>query len=116
VEPFTHLARLFERATGQEPFKVPDTWLAAKPTLNLETRFDLSTNNDIVGGNSGSPLIDAQGQIVGLMFDGNIHSIAGDFWFDPQLNRAVAVDPQIIFEGLRKVYKAEELLTELGTK
>jgi hypothetical protein len=116
VEPFTHLARLFERATGQEPFKVPDTWLAAKPTLNLETRFDLSTNNDIVGGNSGSPLIDAQGQIVGLMFDGNIHSIAGDFWFDPQMNRAVAVDPQIIFEGLRKVYKAEELLTELGTK
>ena len=116
VEPFTHLGRLFERATGQEPFKVPDTWLAAKPTLNLETRFDLSTNNDIVGGNSGSPLIDAQGQIVGLMFDGNIHSIAGDFWFDPQMNRAVAVDPQIIFEGLRKVYKAEELLTELGTK
>jgi len=116
VEPFTHLGRLFERATGQEPFKVPDTWLAAKSTLNLETRFDLSTNNDIVGGNSGSPLIDAQGQIVGLMFDGNIHSIAGDFWFDPQMNRAVAVDPQIIFEGLRKVYKAEELLTELGTK
>jgi peptidase S46-like protein len=116
VEPFTHLARMFERATGQEPFKVPDTWLAAKPTLNLETRFDLSTNNDIVGGNSGSPLIDVQGQIVGLMFDGNIHSIAGDFWFDPQTNRAVAVDPQIIFEGLRKVYKAGELLTELGAR
>jgi hypothetical protein len=114
VEPFTHLSRLFERATGQEPFKVPDSWLAAKPTLNLETRFDLSTNNDIVGGNSGSPLIDKDGKIVGLMFDGNIHSISGDFWFDEQLNRAVAVDPQIIFEGLRKVYKASELLQELG--
>jgi len=115
VEPFTHLSRLFERATGQEPFKVPDSWLAAKPTLNMETRFDLSTNNDIVGGNSGSPLIDKDGKIVGLMFDGNIHSISGDYWYDEQLNRAVAVDPQIIFEGLRKVYKATELLKELGS-
>jgi hypothetical protein len=115
VEPFTHLARLFERATGQEPFKVPDSWMAAKPTLNLDTRFDLSTNNDIVGGNSGSPLIDKDGKIVGLMFDGNIHSISGDYWYDEQLNRAVAVDPQIIFEGLRKVYKATELLKELGS-
>jgi hypothetical protein len=115
VEPFTHLARLFERATGQEPFKVPDSWMAAKPTLNMETRFDLSTNNDIVGGNSGSPLIDKDGKIVGLMFDGNIHSISGDYWYDEQLNRAVAVDPQIIFEGLRKVYKATELLKELSS-
>ncbi len=116
VEPFTHLSRLFERATGQEPFKIPDSWLRVKDTLDLQTRFDLSTNNDIVGGNSGSPLIDVNGRVVGLMFDGNIHSIAGDFWFDPQLNRSVAVDPQIIFEALRKVYKANELLTELGAK
>jgi hypothetical protein len=114
IEPFTHLGRLFERATGQEPFKIPDSWLAAKPTLDMQTRFDLSSNNDIVGGNSGSPLIDVDGRLVGLMFDGNIHSIAGDFWFDPATNRAVAVDPQIIFEGLRKVYKANELLAELG--
>lgn len=116
VEPFTHLSRLFERATGQEPFKVPDSWLAARAALNLQTRFDLVTNNDIVGGNSGSPLIDANGRVVGLMFDGNIHSISGDFWFDEKLNRAVAVDPQIIFEGLRKVYRANELLAELGAQ
>ena len=116
VEPFTHLSRLFERATGQEPFKIPDSWLSVKDTLDMQTRFDLSSNNDIVGGNSGSPLIDVNGRVVGLMFDGNIHSIAGDFWFDPQMNRAVAVDPQIIFEALRKVYKAKELLTELGAK
>ena len=114
VEPFTHLARLYERATGEAPFKVPDSWLTAKPQLDMQTRFDLSTNNDIVGGNSGSPLIDVDGRIVGLMFDGNIHSISGDYWYDTQLNRAVAVDPQIIFEGLRKVYKAGELLRELG--
>jgi hypothetical protein len=114
VEPFTHLGRLYERATGAAPFKVPDSWLAAKPQLDMDTRFDLSTNNDIVGGNSGSPLIDVNGHIVGLMFDGNIHSISGDYWYDTQLNRAVAVDPQIIFEALRKVYKASELLHEIG--
>jgi hypothetical protein len=116
VEPFTYLSRLFERATGQEPFKVPDSWLNAKGQLDPGTRFNLSTNNDIVGGNSGSPLLDASGRLVGLMFDGNIHSIAGSYWFDPALNRAVAVDPAIMLEGLRKVYKANELLAELGAK
>ena len=73
----------FARATGQEPFKVPESWLAAKGQLDLTTKFNLSTNSDIVGGNSGSPLLDAQGRLVGLMFDGNIHSIAGSYWFDP---------------------------------
>jgi hypothetical protein len=116
VEPFTHLSQLFARATGQEPFKVPDSWVSAKGQLDLDTKFDLSTNNDIVGGNSGSPLLDANGQLVGLMFDGNIHSIAGSYWFDPELNRAVAVHPAIMLEGLRKVYKANELLAELGVK
>ncbi len=116
VEPFTRLARLFERATGQEPFRIPDSWLKVQSALDRETRFDLSTNNDIVGGNSGSPLIDTGGRLVGLMFDGNIHSIAGSFWFDPELNRAVAVDPAIMFEALRKVYKADELLAELGRR
>jgi Peptidase S46 len=116
VEPFTHLSRLFERATGKEPFKVPDSWLKVRSELDMQTKFDLATTSDITGGNSGSPLIDAKGQVVGLMFDGNIHSIAGDYWYDPVLNRAVAVDPTIIFEALRKVYKANELLAELGAK
>ena len=53
---------------------------------------------------------------MGLVFDGNIHSIAGDYWFDDRANRAVAVDPQIMFEALRKVYKADELLAELSAK
>ncbi|HEY2808649.1 MAG TPA: S46 family peptidase [Steroidobacteraceae bacterium] len=116
VEPFTYLSRLFERATGQEPFRIPDSWLKVKGELDMQTRFDLATTSDITGGNSGSPLIDAKGQLVGLMFDGNIHSIAGDYWYDPVLNRAVAVDPTIMFESLRKVYKANELLAELGAK
>jgi V8-like Glu-specific endopeptidase len=116
VEPFTYLSRLFARATGQEPFMVPDSWLRAKGQLDMATKFNLSTNNDIVGGNSGSPLLDASGRLVGLIFDGNIHSIAGSYWFDPELNRAVAVHPAIMLEGLRKVYKANELLAELGVK
>ena len=116
VEPFTHLSRLFERATDQEPFKIPDSWLAARGQLDMGTRFDLSTTNDIVGGNSGSPTIDTSGRIVGLMFDGNIHSISGSYWYDAELNRAVAVDPAIIVEALRKVYKARELLAEMGLK
>ena len=116
VEPFTYLARLFERATGKEPFKVPDSWMKVKGELDMQTKFDLATTSDITGGNSGSPLIDAQGRIVGLMFDGNIHSIAGDYWYDPVLNRAVAVDPTIMFEALRKVYRANELLAEFAAK
>jgi hypothetical protein len=116
VEPFTHLSRLFERATGAEPFVIPDSWLAVKSELDPATRFDLSSSNDIIGGNSGSPLLDAHGRVVGLIFDGNIHSISGDYWYDAELNRSVAVDPTIIFEALRKVYKAKELLAELGTK
>src|SRR5215469_5092864 len=114
VEPFTHLARLFERATDQEPFRVPDSWTAARSQLDMNTRFNLSSANDIVGGNSGSPLIDRDGRIVGLIFDGNIHSIAGAYWYDPEFNRAVSVDPAIIVEALRKVYRAEGLLSEMG--
>jgi len=113
VEPFTHLRRLYERGTGQEPFKVPDDWLAHRDSLDMDTKFNLSTNSDIVGGNSGSPLIDTEGRLVGLMFDGNIHSIAGGFWFDPEQNRAVAVHPAIILTALRDVYGATELLKEL---
>jgi hypothetical protein len=116
VAPFTHTARLFERATGEDPFRIPDSWLAVKSQLDPATRFNLSSNNDIIGGNSGSPLIDAHGRVVGLIFDGNIHSISGDYWYDAELNRAVAVDPAIIFEALRKVYRAQELLAEMGAK
>jgi hypothetical protein len=113
VPPFTLLSRLFERATGEEPFAVPASWMKAKDKLDLNTKFNLSTNNDIIGGNSGSPLINARGDIVGLVFDGNIHSISGSFWFDEALNRTVAVHPAIIKEALDKVYGAKHLLAEL---
>jgi hypothetical protein len=113
VAPFTHLERAFERATGTTPFKIPESWMRAKAQLDMDTPFCISTSNDIVGGNSGSPLIDVDGKIVGLMFDGNIYSIAGRYWFKPENNRAIAVHPAIIREALEKVYGAKELLTEL---
>ena len=116
VEPFTHLDRAFERSTGASPFKIPVSWIKAQQQLNMRTPFCISTNNDIVGGNSGSPLIDADGKIVGLMFDGNIHSIAGHYWFDAANNRSIAVHPAIIREALAKVYGAKALLAELNAK
>jgi V8-like Glu-specific endopeptidase len=87
--------------------------MRVKDKLDLKTPFDLSTNNDIVGGNSGSPLINANGEIVGLMFDGNIHSISGSYWFDSAKNRGVAVHPAIMKEAMTKVYGADALLNEL---
>ena len=84
-----------------------------KDKLDTNTPFNLATNSDIVGGNSGSPLISAKGEVVGLMFDGNIHSISGSYWFDPEKNRAVAVHPAIIKEALTKVYGATSLMSEL---
>jgi hypothetical protein len=116
VEPFTYLDRAFERATGSPPFKIPDSWMQVRERLDMRTPFNLSTNNDIVGGNSGSPLIDVQGRIVGLIFDGNIHSISGSYWFDAARNRAVAVHPAIIRAALEQVYGARALLEELRPK
>jgi hypothetical protein len=114
VDPFTYLDRAFDRATGTSPFKIPDSWIAAKDRLDMRTPFCISTSSDIVGGNSGSPLIDGQGRIVGLMFDGNIHSISGAYWFDTAKNRAVALHPAIIREALDKVYGAKDLLAEMS--
>jgi hypothetical protein len=114
VAPFTQLGGLFSRAGDFAPFALPKRWLEAQHKLKSDTPLNLSTSNDIVGGNSGSPLLDAAGNIVGVIFDGNIHSIAGIFWYDPTDNRAVAVDSAALLEALRVVYPARALLKELG--
>jgi hypothetical protein len=113
VPPATDFAGLYQRATGQDPFKLDPRWAAAKDKLAPSTVFNLSTTNDIIGGNSGSPLIDAQGEVIGAVFDGNIHSLGGDYGYDPVLNRAVAVSAAAITEALRKVYGADTLAAEL---
>src|SRR5690606_26713878 len=98
----------------QPPFAIPESWQRARPMLDGETPINVATNNDIVGGNSGSPLINVDGDIVGIMFDGNIHSISGAYWFDEARNRAVAVATPIIGVALEEVYAADALLEELG--
>ncbi len=113
VEPFTTIGGVYERATGRDPFKLPDGWTAAKGKLNLQTRFDFVTTNDIIGGNSGSPVFDRNLQIVGLIFDGNIESLGGDYGFDEAVNRAVAVHSEALIEALSKVYGAQRIVEEL---
>ncbi|HEX2140483.1 MAG TPA: S46 family peptidase [Woeseiaceae bacterium] len=113
VAPFTHTERLFERVTGEPPFALPDSWRQAREELDPDTPFNFVATTDITGGNSGSPIIAADGALVGLAFDGNIHSIAGSYWFDPALNRTVGVDAAIMLEALEKVYGADRLLAEL---
>jgi hypothetical protein len=113
VHPFTRIGRAFERATGKDPFRLPESWLENREALDLDTRFNFATNNDIIGGNSGSPVVDAEGRLVGLVFDGNIHSIAGAYWFDETKNRTVSVHVAAILEALRVVYGAERILDEL---
>ncbi len=114
VYPFTVTERAFERATGEPPFRIPRKWEAAKPRLNMDTRFDFVATTDITGGNSGSPIIDKDANLVGVAFDGNIHSNAGQYWFDDSNNRTVGVHPAIMLEALGTVYGADNLLKELG--
>jgi len=115
VPPYTTIGGLFDRATGAPPYVLPQSWLAAKPSLDLSTPMNLSTTNDIIGGNSGSPLINARGEIVGLIFDGNIFSLGGDYGYDAQHNRAIAVDSRALMAGLSKVYHADRLVSEIQT-
>ncbi len=113
IKPFTDIAGALAHATGSEPFALPKSWLGAKSTLNLQQRLNFVTTNDIIGGNSGSPMINRDGEIVGLVFDGNIESLGGDFWFDERVNRTVAVHSGAILESLHKVYKADRLAKEI---
>jgi hypothetical protein len=113
VTPFTNFGGLYARATGSEPFRLPQRWRDAQGRLDPKAPLDVSTNNDIIGGNSGSPLIDSHGRVVGAIFDGNIHSLGGDFGFDPRLNRAIAVLTAAIGPALRNVYQLPALADEL---
>ncbi len=113
IPPFTTLAGAFERHTGRDPFALPRSWLAAKDRLDLATRMNFVTTNDVVGGNSGSPVVNRKAEIVGLIFDGNIHSLGGEYGFDESVNRAVAVHSDALIEALSKIYGAQRLVDEL---
>ncbi|HTG13738.1 MAG TPA: S46 family peptidase [Blastocatellia bacterium] len=116
VLPFTTFAGLYKRAAehgNKFPFEIPQRWLDKKSALNPNTPFNVASSNDIIGGNSGSPVFNRNAELVGLIFDGNIQSLVGNFVFDESQNRAVSVDSRAMVEALRKVYGANELVNEL---
>jgi len=125
VQPFTTMHGLFDRFEGwgganynldRTQWLLPKKWLDAKPHMDLKTPYNFASTNDIIGGNSGSPVVDRQGELVGLAFDGNMESNAGRFYYDGRANRTVSVDARGIREMLDKVYGANALLAELRLK
>jgi hypothetical protein len=114
--PKTTLFGLFDRSESfnrKSPFNISDRYWQNKDKLDLSTPVDLVTTNDIIGGNSGSPLINKDAEFVGLIFDGNIESLPGSFIYDMEANRTVCVHPAVIIEVLRKVYGAPKLADEI---
>jgi len=114
--PKTTFYGLYDRANSfnfEGPFDLPARYKENRNKLDLAAAFDFVTTNDIIGGNSGSPVIDRNGEIVGLIFDGNIESLVGDFVYDGEKNRAVAVHTAAMTEALRKLYGAQKLVDEL---
>jgi hypothetical protein len=114
VKPFTYLGGLWNRATGQFPFNLTPRWEHAEAKVDPRTVFDFTTTNDIIGGNSGSPVVDAHGNVIGAVFDSNIDALGGDFGYDGSVNRSVAVSTAAISEALRHIYDQPGLLKELG--
>jgi hypothetical protein len=107
---------LYDRSASFEnkvPFNLPQRFVDSKSKLDLKTPVDFVSTNDIIGGNSGSPVINRDAELVGLIFDGNIESLAGDFVYDGTRNRAVAVHSAAMIEALRSLYGANKLADEL---
>jgi len=116
VTPFTTLGGLFARSNQYHhafPYNLPPRWTSKRALINMRTPFNFVTDNDIVGGNSGSPAINKNRELVGLIFDGNIQSLVGNFEFDDSVNRAISVDARGMMEVLRKVFGANAIANEL---
>ncbi len=113
IAPVTDFGGAFARHTGRDPFALPESWLRNKAALDLGAPLNFVTTNDIIGGNSGSPVLNQESVVVGLIFDGNIQSLGGDYGFDPASNRAVSVSSAGLVQALDKIYHAERILKEL---
>jgi hypothetical protein len=117
IPALTNFAGLYQRSAehkNEAPFDLPQRWIDQKSALNLETKFDFVSDADIIGGNSGSPVVNKANEFVGIIFDGNIQSLVLDYIYADKQARAVSVDSAAITEALRKVYDAGALADELG--
>jgi hypothetical protein len=110
----TTFAGLYEHATGKDPYRLPADWVQAKAELDPATPFDFVTTADTHGGNSGSPTVNERGEIVGILFDGNLEGLANRYVYTEERARSVHVAGNAIIESLKKVYHAGGLLGELG--
>ena len=107
---------LYEKMSGEDPYVLPKRFTQRKRQVKRDTPYNLVSTNDITGGNSGSPLINRAGEIVGIIFDGNIHSLVNDFQYSETQSRAVSVDARGIMEALQKLYRAQRVVTELKSR
>jgi len=113
---FTTMGGAYEHAAqhgNKEPYNLPESWMKAKSKLNLATPLNYVSTADIIGGNSGSPTVNSAGEVVGIIFDGNIQSLVWNFVYDDKIGRSVHVDSRGIQEALRKIYGANGLSDEL---
>jgi hypothetical protein len=116
LPPWTVMGGAYEHAKkhgDKEPFLLPASWRKHKDALDLDTPFNFVSTVDIIGGNSGSPVINRKAEVVGLIFDGNLESLVWDFAYSDEKGRAISVDVRAILEALDKIYDAGELAREL---
>ena len=117
IPPWTAVSGAFEHEKqhgAQGDWKLPASWHKNRDNLDGTTPFNFVCTADIIGGNSGSPVVNRAGELVGVIFDGNIYSLTSDYFYSDRIGRAVSVHSSVIREALLKVYKADSLVAELG--
>jgi hypothetical protein len=115
---FTTIYGLYDRHyshAGEADWALPERWLNPPSTLDLSTPMNFVSTVDIIGGNSGSPVLDQELEVVGVVFDGNIESLPADYIYLPEANRSVTVDIRAILESLDVIYDADRIVLELRT-